>query len=127
MVQQAYNILSNSSEVHNWFTNNWGSDPFSSPVNVAYDDHSVFEFFGLHANSATRYFSLTGSRTIKFYAYGFSTSVREVTASLMHELNNAAAGWRMPYYDSVKLGGNGPKGSYASERVGYGAYDAQCN
>jgi len=81
---------------------------------------------GSSGRAAAWYFSLTGSRTIKFYAYAFTSSLQEVTASLMHELNNAAAGWKMPYYDSTSLGGNGPKGSYTSAKIARRAYDAQC-
>jgi len=119
MLDRAYNILSNFGPVNDWFQRNWDRDIFATPHRVEFQERS--RFWGENANSTTN----SHNGTMTFYASAFG-NLNDLTASLMHELNNVAARYLAFYYDTPFLGGRGPKGSYTAETVAHQAYEAQC-
>lgn len=120
LVLEAWLLLRDSPEVRKWFKDNWSKDPFKSDITIAYTGKygiDLFDWYALlHPSNATVYTNQV-TRTITFTPrFKGRGAAREITAGLMHELNNWAAG-------SGKFDDYSAKGSYTAEKLAYDAYD----
>jgi hypothetical protein len=124
MVYKAYQMLSDSPEARAWFEKNWGKDIFEQTIQVSYTGRfgqDPLDWFALLYPGQIAAFTDPFTGNITFLPNAFS-SEREVTATLMHELNNVAAGLASPAYDNPSS--TSEKGSYKAELVGYSIWDA---
>lgn len=120
----AWSLLRASPKVRDWFKEKWAVDPFESQINMSYTGRfgtDPFDAFALlHPNGITAYTNrFTGAITFTPRFKG-RQAAREITATLMHELNNWAA-WKSGQAFSDDYS---PKGSYTAETLAYEAYDA---
>lgn len=124
IVLDAWLLLRASPKVRDWFKGKWAVDPFESQITIAYTGRfgtDPFDAFALlHPGRVLAYtHRYTGNITFTPRFTG-RVRAREITAALMHELNNWAA-WKsgQAFADDYS-----PKGSYTAEGIAYETYDA---